>query len=154
MTHPRLEAPSPVDVEFLEDQLYEFNAGTTGIDDGRVLGVFLRDDAGTIVAGAAGHTWGDTCELRQVWVAPALRGRGVGRLLMAKAEAEAVRRGCRQLVLSTFSFQAPGFYRKLGFRDVCQVADYPRGHSHLVLRKPVGSSPSTAGDGSDPATEG
>jgi len=130
-----IEEPSPADVAFLEDRLYEFNAGTTGIGDGRLLGVFLRDDSGNIVAGAAGHTWGDTCELRQVWVAAHARGGGLGRRLMAEAEAEAVRRGCRQLVLSTHSFQAPGFYRKLGFDVVSELPDYPRGYSQLVLRK-------------------
>ena|SRR6476646_1993133 len=130
-----IEDPSSADVEFLEERLYEFNAATTGITDGRTLGVFLRDDLGSIVAGAAGHTWGETCELRQVWVAASERGRGLGRRLIAEAEAEAVRRGCRQLVLSTHSFQAPEFYRRLGFDIVAELSDYPRGHSHLVLRK-------------------
>src|SRR6478736_1655555 len=130
-----IEDPSSADVEFLEDRLYEFNAGATGIADGRLLGVFLRDESRNIVAGAAGHTWGETCELRQVWVAPAVRGRGLGRRLIEEAEAEAVRRGCRQLVLSTHSFQAPEFYQKLGFEIVLELPDYPRGHSHLVLRK-------------------
>jgi len=130
-----IEEPSSAEVEFLEDRLYEFNASTTGIDDGRMLGVLLRDESGSIVAGAAGHTWRETCELRQVWVAAAERGRGLGRRLMGEAEAEAVRRGCRQLVLTTYSFQAREFYRKLGFEVVAEVPEYPRGHSHLVLRK-------------------
>jgi len=127
--------PSPFDVQFLEDRLYEFNSGATGIDDGLGLGILLRDEPGNIVAGAAGHTWGGTCELRQMWVAPPLRGRGLGRRLILEAEAEAIRRGCQQLVLSTHSFQAPAFYRRLGFEVVSELPDYPRGHSHLVLRK-------------------
>ena len=131
----RNQDPSPADIEFLEDRLYEFNKLATGIVDGRGLGVFLRDEGGRVLAGAAGHTWGETCELRQVWVDDALRGRGVGRRLLAEAEGEARRRGCRQLVLTTHSFQAPHFYRKLGFDVVSEVPDYPRGHSQLVLRK-------------------
>jgi ribosomal protein S18 acetylase RimI-like enzyme len=131
--------PRPEDAQYLEDRLYEFNAGMTGIRDGRTLGIFLRDESGGIVAGAAGHTWGGTCELKQVWVAASARGRGLGRRLMAAAEAEAVRRGCRQLVLSTHSFQAPGFYRRLGFEVMAELPDYPRGHSHLVLRKRLSS---------------
>jgi ribosomal protein S18 acetylase RimI-like enzyme len=135
-THPfEIADPSSSDVEFLEDRLYEFNAGTTGIDGGRTLGVFLRDEARNIVAGATGHTWGEACELRQVWVAESLRGRGLGRRLMTEAQAEALRRGCRQLVLTTHSFQAPEFYRKLGFEVVSEILDCPRGHSHLTLRK-------------------
>ncbi len=130
-----VEEPCSADIEFLEDRLYEFNAATTGIEDGRLLGVFLRDDSQNIVAGAAGHTWGETCELRQVWVAESARGCGIGRRMMAEAEAEALRRGCRQLVLSTHSFQASEFYRKLGFEVLAELSDYPRGHSHLLLRK-------------------
>jgi GNAT superfamily N-acetyltransferase len=130
-----IQEPSSADLEFLEDQLYAFNAAATGIDDGRSLGVFLRDESENIVAAAAGHTWGETCELRQVWVAASLRGTGLGRRLMFEAEAEALRRGCRQLVLTTHSFQAPEFYRKLGFDVVSELPDYPRGHSQKVLRK-------------------
>ena len=136
----RIEDPSPADIEFLEDKLYEFNRAATGFNDGRGLGVFVRDEAENIVAGAAGHTWGETCELRQVWVAEALRGWGLGRRLMAEAEAEAIRRGCRQLVLATHSFQAPEFYLKLGFEIVYDLPDYPRGHSQLVLRKLLSAS--------------
>jgi ribosomal protein S18 acetylase RimI-like enzyme len=141
MSRFEIEEPSFTDIEFLEDRLYEFNAGTTGINGGQTLGVFLRDESGNIVAGATGHTWGETCELRQVWVAPPVRGSGFGRRLMAEAEGEAVRRGCRQLVLTTHSFQAPEFYRKLGFEVVEELPDYPRGHSHLMLRKRLSGSP-------------
>jgi len=52
-----IEEPSSADIAFLEDRLYEFNACMTGIDDGRSLGIFLRDESRSIVAGAAGHTW-------------------------------------------------------------------------------------------------
>src|SRR6185295_16911229 len=62
MPHFVVEEPSSADIAFLEARLYEFNAATTGIEDGRLLGVFLRDDCSNIVAGAAGHTWGETCE--------------------------------------------------------------------------------------------
>jgi N-acetylglutamate synthase-like GNAT family acetyltransferase len=131
----RHEEPSVADIEYLEDRLYEFNKAATGITDGRSLGVFLRDAAQTIVAAAAGHTWSGTCELRQVWVAGPLRRQGIGRSLLA--EAEAVRRGCSQLLLTTHSFQAPQFYQKIGFTVVSEVPEYPCGHSQVVLRKPL-----------------
>jgi hypothetical protein len=34
-----LENPTPADIQFLEDRLYEFNGAATGILDGRSLGV-------------------------------------------------------------------------------------------------------------------
>jgi len=137
----RHEEPRAEDLEFLEERLHEFNRDATGMDDGRGLGLFLRDAAGQIQAAAAGYTWAGLCELRQVWVAPELRGRGLGRRLLVDAEAEARRRGCHQLLLTIHSFQAPGFYRKLGFEVVAEVPDHPPGHSQLTLRKWLAAEP-------------
>lgn len=124
-------------VELLEERLHEFNVATTRIADGQGLGLFVRDARGELIAAAAGHTWGETCELKQVWVHPESRRQGLGRRLIEAAVAEAERRGCRQLVLSTHSFQAPEFYRKLGFEEVGRLADYPRGHAQVFMRKPL-----------------
>jgi len=122
----------------IEGRLYEFNVEATGIRDGRLLRVVLRDGAGRLVAAAMGHTWGGTCEIVQLWVEAARRRGGLGRKLMARAEAEARARGCRQIVLTTHSFQAPDFYRRLGFVPLGEIPDYPAGHSKITLRKPLG----------------
>ena len=130
--------PTPAEIGFLEDKLYEFNAEATGIVDALSLAIFGRDEHGEVVAGLCGHTWGGCCEIRQVWVDENFRGRGIGRRLMEVAETEAQRRSCFQIILATHSFQAPGFYHKLGFEIVDSLSDYPRGHQHLRLRKLLG----------------
>lgn len=115
--------------------LYEFNSKTTGIYDGTLLNAAIRNEDGDIVAGISGHTWGGCCEITRLWVHETLRGRGVGTELMHAAEEEARRRGCRQMVLSTHSFQAPAFYERLGFRRLAAVADYPQGHESIMYVK-------------------
>ena len=100
--------PTPDDVQYLEDRIYEFNASATGIADGEWLAFFVREQK-RIVAGICGNTWGDTCELRQFWVEELQRHRGLGTKLLQAAEQEARRRGCTRIVLMTFSFQAPAF---------------------------------------------
>ena len=58
--------PTPEQVQYLEERLYEFNSTTTGIRDGQGLAIFVRDERGHIVAGICGHTWGGCCEIRQL----------------------------------------------------------------------------------------
>jgi GNAT superfamily N-acetyltransferase len=130
--------PTPEQVQYLEDRLYEFNSSVTRITDGKGLAIFVREDAERLVAGICGHTWGGYCEIRQFWVEESQRGRGWGTRLLEAAEHEARRRGCRQMFLMTFTFQAPAFYTKRGFETVARVEDYPRGHQNLLLRKRLG----------------
>src|SRR5262245_52316114 len=103
------------DLEFLEEQINEYNFATTGARDARLLVVLLRDQAGRICAGLSGHTWGGTCEVRFLWVDESWRRAGIGSRLLRTAEQEARERGCRKMVLSTHSFQAPDFYRRHGY---------------------------------------
>jgi ribosomal protein S18 acetylase RimI-like enzyme len=131
--------PSPAELQALDDSVYRFNVEATGFADGRALAVFAHDPAGTRLGGLAGHTWGGTCEIRYLYVEEAARGRGLGRRLLESALREAERRGCAQVVLSTHSFQAPGFYKKHGFVEVARIPDYPRGHSQIwLVRKLAG----------------
>ena len=129
--------PTADDVQYLEDRIYEFNAGTTGIDDGTLIAFFVRE-RDRIVAGISGNTWGGTCELRQFWVEESHRHRGLGTKLFQAAEQEARRRGCTQIVLMTFSFQAPSFYERHGFEVVAAIDNHPRGHRNLLMRKRLG----------------
>ena len=130
-----VDEPSSDDMSFLGDRLYEFNVDATGLRDGRLLGIFMRDDKGAMIAGLHGHTWGDTCEISRLWVSEDLRHEGVGTQLMKSAEEEARRRGCRQMFLSTHSFQAPAFYERLGFTEIGRISEYPAGHDQIFLRK-------------------
>jgi GNAT superfamily N-acetyltransferase len=127
--------PALDEVQYLEDRLYEHNAGSTGISDGAWLAIFVRDDKARIVGGICGNTWGGCFEIRQLWVDQGLRKKGLGTRLLTAAEQEARRRGCRQIVLMTFTFQAPAFYAKHGFEVIAALDDHPRGHVNLLLRK-------------------
>ena len=109
--------PTPNEVQYLEDRLYEFNSTATGITDGEWLAIFVRDDKDRIVAGICGNTWGGCLEIRQFWVEEARRKQGLGTRLFVAAEQEARRRGCRQIFLTTFTFQAPAFYASTALRS-------------------------------------
>ena len=127
--------PTPDDVQYLEDRIYEFNSTVTGIADGAWLAFLLRDESGRIVGGICGNTWGATCEIRQFWVEEPQRRRSVGTKLYRAAEQEAFKSGCTQVVLMTFSFQARAFYERNGFEVVATIEDHPRGHWNHLMRK-------------------
>ncbi|KRF37651.1 GNAT family N-acetyltransferase [Nocardioides sp. Soil805] len=74
-----------------------------------------------------------------MWVDAGLRGRGLGAALLAQAEAEAVRRGCRWAKLNTWDFQAPVFYERCGYEEYGREVDYPPGHTNFLMRKTLRS---------------
>jgi ribosomal protein S18 acetylase RimI-like enzyme len=124
---------SPGETDALEQHLYAFNQQRTGYLDGRGL-AFVAEAGDDLVGAVAGYTWGGICELRQVWVHEASRGSGVGRTLMQAAVAEARARGCAHVFLTTYDFQAPEFYRRLGFAEAARIPDKPLGHTEFVMR--------------------
>jgi len=127
--------PTPADVQFLEDRLHEYNEAQTGITDGQVLALCIRDAQHAIQAGLAGWTWGGCCDIRSLWVHEACRGQGYGTHLMQAAEREAAARGCHHVLLDTHSFQAPAFYQHLGYEVFAVLDEYPRHHRNYYLRK-------------------
>ncbi len=127
--------PAAEDVQFVEDQINTFNCVTTGYFEYRPLAIFVRGEQGRIVAGLTGGMWGGCCEIKFLWVREDLRGQGYGTRLLRAAEQEAVAHACSSIVLSSQSFQAPRFYRKLGYEVIGEAKDYPRAHSQVYLRK-------------------
>jgi putative acetyltransferase len=81
---------------------------------GRVLGCGAVVDHGS---------WG---EVKRVYVAPAARGQGAGRLVMGQLIARATARGlkCLRLEVGISQPEAIGLYRQLGFTDIDPFADY------------------------------
>ena len=126
--------PDPRDLEFLETQIRREASTAMGLGDEAELAIFVRD-AGRIVAGITGWTWGDCCELQSLWVEPSLRGRWLGTRLLAAAEAEAAARGCSQTVHFTYAFQAGRLYERSGYELAGRVEGFPSGTDVLWYRK-------------------
>ena len=109
------ERPNERDVQELKQHLRDYNVTHAKSNDGYGIAIFVRDDQRQMVAGISGSLWGECLEIDYLWVQGAVRGQGVGKQLLIALEEAAVVRGCRQITLETFSFQAPEFYQKLGY---------------------------------------
>ena len=130
--------PDPADVARLEARVVETTARATGHGDEVQLAIFGRDGDGAMIAGVYGWTWGGCCEIQHLWVDQSRRGEGLGAALMDAAEAEALRRGCGQVVLFTHAANAGAGgdrWTRRGYELVGRVDDYPRGDAALWFRK-------------------
>lgn len=119
----------------LVSQVRRFNQDVLGYNDVQPLAVEARGPAGDLLGGVSGRTVYQHFLIEVLWVAESERGSGLGRALMARAEDEARRRGCVGAQVDTLSFQAPGFYQKLGFSVIGEVPNFPPGHTRYFLFK-------------------
>lgn len=130
-----------VDRAFLSAQLKQFNNHISTYhlhiraNPRRPLDLFLRTDTGIIVGGLVACTYWSWLDIEDLWLHADLRHQGYGRQLLALAEVEAQARGCRYAHLTTFSFQAQGFYEKAGYQTVGALENFPPGATYFWLRK-------------------
>ena len=117
--------------------LVRFNETMAGRpEDHQHLVILMSDpDSGGVLGGLWGETMFGHLHVDLLFIPESTRRAGIGRRLMMDAEAEAIRRGCRGSWLDTYSFQARGFYEKLGYTVFGTIEDFPPGHSRFFLRK-------------------
>lgn len=133
--------PDPLDFDVIDTEIRSVASATLGLGEERELSVLVHDD-GALRAGIVGWTWGDGCELHSLWVDPELRGGGLGFRLLTEAQAEALRRGCKQIVIFVYDFQPISLYQRFGFEEVARVQNFPTGADALWMRKTIdGSAP-------------
>ena len=95
---------------FCRAALIEDNRPFLGEWDQRPLALVARAE-GDLVGGLVGGTARGLLFIEYFWLAPSHRRHGLGSRLLAEAEAEALRRGCRMAWLDTFDFQARAVLR-------------------------------------------
>jgi GNAT superfamily N-acetyltransferase len=115
-------------------QLRAFNTKAAGKIDYRPLAITMREGK-EIIGALTGETYWGWLFIDALWVSEKQRGKDLGKALIEKAESEARKRGVRHAYVNSFSFQAPGFYRKLGYREFGKLTDFPKGHTRHWLMK-------------------
>ena len=115
--------------------LLAFNRAAFPAMDAQTVALILESNGERIEGGLWGEILYDWLRIDIVAVPENLRGAGIGTRLMVEAEAAARHAGCEGLWLDTFSFQARGFYEKLGFEIAGEIPNHPRGESRYFMRK-------------------
>lgn len=133
------DRPNPDEQAFIVAQIRSFNSGFIERDM-RSLCLFARDAEGCLHGGILGETGWDYLHISHLWVREQHRRQGLATRLVLAAEEEARIRGCRNAVVDTFSFQAPGFYRRLGYEEFGRLSGYAGEHERIFLRKELTGS--------------
>ncbi len=96
----------------------------------------VRDRKGRLLGGLILQSYWRESYIELLWLSDEARGRRLGSKLIKEAERVARRRGSRLIHLNTFSFQAPGFYRKQGYRRFGGMSGSPDGESrHFFVKR-------------------
>jgi GNAT superfamily N-acetyltransferase len=125
------------DIHLLEEKLYAHNSTAIGAHDGALFSALVKNEKKEVVAGIGGWTWAGACEITQLWVHESERKNGLGKKLLGMAETEARNKGCRHILVKSYSFQAPHFYEKNGYEIKQVIANFPYGHDYYTLVKTI-----------------
>ncbi len=104
------------------------------------LNLLLRDEQHHIYGGVVGEVAWDALQVYVLWVQEEYRQKGYGQQLLEFAEKEALKEGCRLILLETTSFHAPEFYFKRGFQEAGRIANFPENQTLYYLYKNISSS--------------
>src|SRR6266699_4132742 len=119
------EKPQPSLREAILRPLKDYNTSKVGPVVIAPLAVLLRHpESDAVIGGLWGVLVGDWLSIELLYVPDELRMRGIGSSLMKKAEEIAAKNGCIGIKLDTFTFQAPGFYERLGYRAFGRLMDH------------------------------
>ena len=76
---------------------------------------FAAEDGGRIAGIITGRAYYNEIHIGDLIVGKEYRRAGLGRELVAAVERTFQAKGYKKITLTTFGFQAPGFYQKLGY---------------------------------------
>jgi GNAT superfamily N-acetyltransferase len=133
--------PTEEDVLAILTPLRAYNVSQAGDAGAEKFALLVRDEDGDqVLGGLHGKLLYRWMFIELLAVPEQARGQGLGTRLMAMAEELARDKGCVGIWLDTFDFQAPEFYRALGYSEFARIDDYPPGHSRFFFQKRLDQS--------------
>jgi GNAT superfamily N-acetyltransferase len=139
LTPIRIETMAPDDTavaEAIGAMLDAYNATHGAPWQAQPILIAARAGDGTIQGGLRGHINWSWCFVDALVVAEPLRGQDIGSGLLARAETAARESGCIGIHLWSVSFQAPDFYRRLGYHEFGRLDEHPPGRSsHWFMKR-------------------
>lgn len=127
--------PNQKDMKALVDGLLSHHAKSGHSRKTKVFSAFMHNESNEAIGGIIVSFLWDGMHIDSLWVDESMRNQGLGRELIEIAENEAKSRGCKVAYTDTFTWQAPEFYKKMGYTVYGKLDDFPEGFSLTYVQK-------------------
>jgi GNAT superfamily N-acetyltransferase len=119
------------------DQRFGPNLKAQHLESGKGTFLVARDAGRAVACGAIRMIDATTAEVKRMYVEPDQRGKGVGRSVLDRLQAEAQKLGARRLVLETgtHSPDAIALYGRAGFRAIDCWGEYATAPTSVCMEK-------------------
>ena len=137
MNKIKFELPTTDELDFVNAELGRFSREQLPFLHGQStsLNRVIKID-GQVVAGIKAQAqWQEILKISVLWVHADYRGQDYATALIQEVEQEAIKLGCHVSQLSTFEFQARGFYEKMGYQVCGTLENALQGHDRYFLSK-------------------
>jgi len=127
--------PNTKDMVIISKGMLSYHASQGHPRKWKIFSILLKDQSNKLFGCVIVSFLWNGMEIKTIWVDESLRQQGWGRKLMEAAEKEAIKRKCTIAYTNTFSWQAPDFYTKLGYKLYGRLDNFPEGNSLSYYRK-------------------
>lgn len=117
----------------IQRHLIEHNVSSSDIASEEDIVVSATKPDGEVIGGVSATLWGACLEIKFIWVSDHERGHRIGSRLMQELERTSRSKGCRRVLVDTYSFQAPSFYINQGYRECFRVDGYSTGNISKIF---------------------
>jgi putative acetyltransferase len=126
-----------LEARYPEEGANFFRLDADEVAEGRGAFLVAYIDDRPVGCGALRRIEANVAEIKRMYVAPAARGRGVGKRIVTALEAEARRLGVRRLVLETGPRQpeAIAVYKRSGFVEIPLFGEYVDSNFSVCMAK-------------------
>ncbi|KOR90324.1 GNAT family N-acetyltransferase [Paenibacillus solani] len=133
--NPQIHIGTNEDAGYVRKKLIEYNSAQVPNGIYEEVNLCMKNDNGEIIAGLNSAVCWNWMEIDILWVEENNRKNGLGKRLLVEAEKIARSKKCTFIKLNTFSFQAPEFYKKYGYKEIAIIENAPLGSNHYYFKK-------------------
>lgn len=125
---------TPEETNITAHHLLSHSAQSLGMSVGHTPFGLLAYSQGTLVGSLIGKVFLNWLHVDMIWVDEGLRRKGLGTKLMDLAKQAATTMQLSGIEVWTQSWQAPEFYRKLGYEELAAIEDFTPGRKRHAFR--------------------